>query len=692
MNRIRGRRSQAAYEFLMVYGWMFLIVLVAASVAFTFVDFSLLYPNEVKFKNLLEAESEASGAYSETSLSSSFQNKIHIYFRHQGRYVVNITPSESVIIDESGKKCESVLVENIDTLFHSNYSNSSVTFKPSELGRIVFDCNLNGSSGYVGELFEGDVISGRITVPLEEHETDIEMLGKGTLRLRVDHTGSSDRLAFNGVCGLSEPDCLGGASDDIVDNATHRLWSCRGLNGGFDAMCSEIIPPPENGVCGTIINHCVGGILNDSPDNFSYNLWSCDGLHGGSDIDCNKLISGLFVSLWRTTNIDSFSSSYNQIRLPLESSGNYSFAVDWGDGNNDTITRWNQSEVTHTYNPSGEYEITIKGKIKGFRFGNERDRDKLKIIDISNWGNLELGNNNGYFWGCTNLGVSATDVLNLSGVTDMSHMFDSVTLFKGNLSNWDVSNVTDMSHTFAYANSFKGDLSNWNVRNVTRMDWMFYDVNNFSSDLSNWNVSKVTRMDNMFSHAYLFNSNLSNWDVSNVTNMRGMFLHADSFDGDLSRWNMSRVIDTSGMFYYAYSFNNNLSDWDVSNVLNMNDMFYYADSFNSDLSRWNVSKSGGMANMFGSATSFNSNLSGWDVSNVADMRGVFRGASSFNGDLSGWDVSGVKNMANMFDGATSFNQDLSGWNVHVVISCQRFSNGATSWVSSNKPIFTSCSE
>ncbi len=685
MREIRGGRSQAAYEFLMTYGWMFLIVLVTAAVAFSFVDFSLLYPDEVEFKNLLEAEYEASGAYSEMSLYSSFQSKVHIYFRHQGRYVVNITPSESMIIDDGGKKCESVLVENIDGDLYSNYSNSSVTFKPSELGRIVFDCNLNGSSDSVGELFEGDVIMGRIEVPLKEHETDIEMLSKGTLKIRVDHTDSKDRIDINGVCGLSEPDCLRGIFDDFVDNATHFLWSCRGLNSGFDAMCSELKPPPVNGVCGTIVNGCVRGNLDDSPDNFTHHLWSCDGLHGGSDTDCNKLIYNLFVSLWDTTQTLPGSSSYNQIKLPLESSGNYSFAVSWGDGTYDTITEWNHSDVIRTYATAGEYEIIIKGKIEGFRFGD--GGDKNKISDISNWGSLILGNNGGYFWGCNELDVSATDVLNLSGVTDMSHMFHSATQFEGNLSNWDVSRVTDMSHMLAYANSFNDDLSNWDVSRVEDMKWMFYDVNNFSSNLSSWNVGRVTDMGNMFSHSYLFNNNLSNWDVSSVTDMKGMFFDASSFNGDLSGWNMSRVRDTSGMFLYAYDFNGDLSNWDVSNVLNMNNMFQGASSFNSDLSLWNVHKATSMKNIFQGASSFNSDLSLWNVSRVTNMNDMFQGASLFNSNLSGWDVGNVKYMNNMFDSATSFNQDLSGWNVNIIVNCQDFSNGATLFTSSNKPNF-----
>ena len=42
-------------------------------------------------------------------------------------------------------------------------------------------------------------------------------------------------------------------------------------------------------------------------------------------------------------------SPNDTIRLPLPSDGDYDFFVDWGDGNRDNITAYDQSEVTHQY-------------------------------------------------------------------------------------------------------------------------------------------------------------------------------------------------------------------------------------------------------------------------------------------------------------------------------------------------------
>merc|ERR1712100_879360 len=93
-----------------------------------------------------------------------------------------------------------------------------------------------------------------------------------------------------------------------------------------------------------------------------------------------------------------------------------------------------------------------------------------------------------------------------------------------------------------------GDLSKWDVSKVTTMANMFDSVLNFNGDLSKWDVSKVTDMGSMFTNAENFNGDLSKWDVSKVTDMSYMFYHAANFKGDLSKWDVSKVQKTYQMF------------------------------------------------------------------------------------------------------------------------------------------------
>ena len=231
---------------------------------------------------------------------------------------------------------------------------------------------------------------------------------------------------------------------------------------------------------------------------FSYNV-SCTNTLGYDNLSAidsvNMVQSDYFISTWKTNNVGSTTNT--QIKLPLIPSGAYNFTAYWGDGSNDHITVWNQSEVTHTYSSSGIYTVYLVGTIVGFRFNNGGDKDK--ILDISHWGNLHVGNNASYFFGCSNLNVSATDALNLSGTTNLNTMFAFDSSFNGDLSLWDVSSVTDMRSMFSGASSFDQDIGSWDVSSVTDMSYMFSSASSFDQDIGSWDVSSVNYMNSMFS-------------------------------------------------------------------------------------------------------------------------------------------------------------------------------------------------
>ncbi|MDH3324942.1 MAG: BspA family leucine-rich repeat surface protein, partial [Candidatus Peregrinibacteria bacterium] len=370
-------------------------------------------------------------------------------------------------------------------------------------------------------------------------------------------------------------------------------------------------------------------------NSFNVNCTSLDYADIGLSDDLTVSFN-LFNSTWDTTKTGTSNST--QITLPLESSGTYHFTAYWGDGTSDVITAYNQAEVTHNYATSGVYNVSITGTIQGFRFNN--GGDKLKIMDISQWGVLNVGNNNGYFYGCSNLNSSATDALNLSGTTDLSYMFRSVTNFNGDISNWDTSSVVNMHNMFSSATSFNGNISNWDTSSVTDMYGVFASVTSFNQPLD-WNTSSVTTMSNMFSSATSFNQNISNWDTSSVTTMYSMFFRASNFNQNLSNWNTSSVTDMSFMIDQASNFNGDISNWDTSSVTYMYGMFFSATSFNQDLGNWNTSSVTDMSSMFYSATSFNQNISNWDTSSVTTMYSMFRSATSFNQPLNTWNTSSV---------------------------------------------------
>jgi surface protein len=380
-----------------------------------------------------------------------------------------------------------------------------------------------------------------------------------------------------------------------------------------------------------------------------------------------------FISVWDTTLGDGSPS----IILPLVASGNYNFSVNWGDGNTDTITAYDQAEVTHTYATGGEYTIIITGTIEGWSFNYDGDCERL--TSITNIGQLKLGNEVAYFAGCTNL-TTIGGVFDLTGTTNFNGMFDSCTSLTSvnGIESWDTSAVTSMSAMFAYATAFNQDISGWNTSAVTSMASMFEGTTTFNQPLNSWDVSSVTDMNYMFGDTVAFNQPLNSWDTSAVTNMGGMFYQATLFNGDISGWDTSAVTDMNYMFGDTVAFNQDISGWDVSSVTDMNYMFGNATSFNQPLNSWDTSAVTNMGGMFQN-TSFNQDISGWNTAAVTTMESMFEGATAFNQDISGWDVSSVNLMGGMFINATSFNQPLNSWDVSNVTDMGSMFYNATSF-------------
>jgi len=317
-----------------------------------------------------------------------------------------------------------------------------------------------------------------------------------------------------------------------------------------------------------------------------------------------------FITTWQTTDM--------QITIPTEISETYLYNVTWTNltngGVGDGSTTGEIGDFLITGLANGDiYQLEIIGLFPRIYFNSNSEAGK--VLTVEQWGNNPWASMAEAFFGCSNLTGVATDVPNLSMVTDMFFMFADASVFNQNISGWDVSNVTNMG-------------------------FMFSQASVFNQDISSWNVSNVTNMSSMFEEAFLFDQNLSTWDVSNVTNMDFMFNQATAFNKDISTW-------------------------DVSNVTNMNFMFRLASNFNQDLSSWDVSGVTIMSDMFQNATSFNQNLGAWDVSSVTDMSGMFQSATLFNQNIGSWNVSSVTDMSAMLDNAAlstaNYDATLIGW-------------------------------
>jgi surface protein len=302
--------------------------------------------------------------------------------------------------------------------------------------------------------------------------------------------------------------------------------------------------------------------------------------------------------------------------------------------------------------------------LKRFYIGYGQDR--LKLMDVSQWGSAQWTSMESSFNGCENFNISASDVPNLDNVSNMSTMFANAKSFNSNIGNWNTSNVTNMSFMFQGANAYNQDVGNWNTAQVTNMEGMFIQASAFNQNIGNWNTAQVTNMQGMFGGAISFNSPIGNWNTAQVTNMQGMFGGAISFNSPIGNWDVSKVTNMQAMFGSASIFNQDIGNWNTTKVTKMAAMFVFANAFNQNIGNWDVSMVTEMQQMFLAAKNFNQNIGNWNTSKVTNMASLFQGAITFNQDLSNWNTANVTNMSGMFSQTLSFNQNIGNWNTAKV--------------------------
>ena len=245
-----------------------------------------------------------------------------------------------------------------------------------------------------------------------------------------------------------------------------------------------------------------------------------------------------FIAIFRTTNAN------ETLTLPYDLNGTYSGNIDWGDG---TVVANTYANRTHTYVNSGDYDVNIIGECIGFVFNN--GGDKLKIIDVKQWGNgFVLSYNLNEFRGCTNLDITATDAPIILPNKELSGTFRDCTslVFNNSLNNWNWLNVSGLSATFFNADSFNINLNSIDISNIIILNNTFAS-SNYNQPLNNWDTSNVSQIQRMFKQNTVFNQPLNNWDTSNVITFRECFFSCNSFNQDISDWDFSAITASSGL-------------------------------------------------------------------------------------------------------------------------------------------------
>ena len=255
----------------------------------------------------------------------------------------------------------------------------------------------------------------------------------------------------------------------------------------------------------------------------------------------------LFVISVKTDNVGT--SNNDQFTLPMV--GNYD--VDWGDGNIDLAQAGTQ---THTYSIAGTYEINVTGG-DNIQFNNVLD--KLKLLDVINWGSIAWKTMTGAFNGCENMTISATGSPDLSICLSLSSTFkDCSSMNSPTLNAWDTSNVGSMASCFRGATIFNQPLSNWDLTSCTSIADMFVLQSAFNQDIGSWNTSAVTNMFRVFRDSTNFDQDLSGWDVNQVVQFQNFMdniigLSTVNYDAMLIAWDAQGAMSYSGTVNFGGS-------------------------------------------------------------------------------------------------------------------------------------------
>jgi len=121
------------------------------------------------------------------------------------------------------------------------------------------------------------------------------------------------------------------------------------------------------------------------------------------------VVSPAYTILVKTDNAGTSSST----SFTLPATGTYD--IEWGDGTRELA----QTGVrTHDYGTAGEYKIWVTGGLTAVIFNNGGDR--LKLLEIQNWGSPVWSTFNGAYRGCSNLRITASDLPNSGTVTNFA--------------------------------------------------------------------------------------------------------------------------------------------------------------------------------------------------------------------------------------------------------------------------------
>jgi surface protein len=410
-----------------------------------------------------------------------------------------------------------------------------------------------------------------------------------------------------------------------------------------------------------------------------------------------------FISTWKTDNAGVTAS--NQIRIPTDGGLTYNCTVDWGDGTTSTYNGFGPT-MTHTYGIAGTYTVKISGTFPVIKFAGGGDR--LKILDITNWGNIQWKGFFMSFQDCSNLKITAQDTPDFSQVTTFYGCFTRTAMTSFSFKNTNLSSCTDFRYAFnqcpVTSVNFTGAILNTSS-NVS-MYMMFYQAPNITTltGFNTLNTSKVTDMtqfagtsklasidmsgmdfsscisfSSAFSYAQLTNVNVTNMILNTTNSVSLSQMFGDNKITTLTGFktlNTSKVTSMYGIFMSSLKMTSSLdfSGMDFSSCTNFGYMFYAGLISSVNVSNWvlNTTSNFSMMWMFYGCYSLTNlpGISTWNISKVSDMSQFVYYATldttEYSNALIYWSTLNLNSNINFKYGSTKYNSSASSARASII--------------------------
>ena len=277
---------------------------------------------------------------------------------------------------------------------------------------------------------------------------------------------------------------------------------------------------------------------------------------------CSEIDASAFTTLWYT----------GELKLLTDSSLDYNYDVDWGDGN---VSTGVTGDISHNYDSVDNYEVKITGQFPYFKnfisgFDNEIIYSNSQLISILNWGNINWESFRDTFSGLMGLSINASDNPNLSEVNNLDNMFGRVNFYKDyDFGKWNISNVQSAVNFANYlsVSSYDNLLKGWSDQDL-KTDVAFsvgaYYCDESSrgilTDLFGWEITDLGLSSNCDSNLSVDNLlKQENYIYPNPTYSK-MFLNYSNYksfsvydlNGRLIKSSNEKYLDMSGFSNQTY--------------------------------------------------------------------------------------------------------------------------------------------